>query len=223
MWLALLIVVIGCSGFSAAVAQRAVYAKPVRGLNRQAGYRREGAVAGKVAGAVGRNVAPSASGDSADGAENGAESGSTNIWLPDIQVIAAREGEHLQRGLFIATKGRHNDESHNHNDIGQWILYRNGQPVLIDIGVETYTLLTFGPDRYSIWTMQSQYHNLPQVNGFGKRQGREYRVEEVRNESSADRVSFQLELAAAYPAAEGILRWNRRLEFRRGGAPETAA
>jgi hypothetical protein len=48
------------------------------------------------------------------------------------------------------------DEIHNHNDVGNFILYVDGMPAIIDIGAVTYTALTFSKDRYKIWNMQSQ-------------------------------------------------------------------
>ena len=43
-----------------------------------------------------------------------------------------------RRGVWsLAVKGGSNDDSHNHNDVGSVILYRNEKPLLIDLGVET--------------------------------------------------------------------------------------
>lgn len=68
-------------------------------------------------------------------------------------------------GLFFAAKGGYNNESHNHNDAGTFSLYLHTTPVFIDAGVGTYTRQTFSSERYTIWTMQSNYHNLPMING----------------------------------------------------------
>ena len=85
----------------------------------------------------------------------------------------------LRRGFYLAAKGGHNAESHNHNDVGNFIVYADGRPVLIDAGVGTYTAKTFSPQRYEIWTMQSAYHNLPTINGFLQKDGRQFRAENV--------------------------------------------
>ncbi|MBA3377767.1 MAG: heparinase II/III family protein, partial [Chloroflexia bacterium] len=74
-------------------------------------------------------------------------------WLDGIQVLTARETDGTDDGLFLAAKGGHNGESHNHNDIGSFIVGLDGQPVLIDAGVEDYTKKTFSAQRYEIWTM----------------------------------------------------------------------
>ncbi len=63
--------------------------------------------------------------------------------------------------FVLAAKAGNNADSHNHNDVGSFTVYKDGRPMIIDLGVETYTRKTFSADRYEIWTMQSQFHNLP--------------------------------------------------------------
>ncbi len=72
-----------------------------------------------------------------------------DAWLPDLQVMAARSVSGWPSGLFLAAKGGHNAESHNHNDVGNFIVYYNGQPVIIDAGVGAYTAKTFSAERYT--------------------------------------------------------------------------
>ena len=90
-----------------------------------------------------------------------------NVWLPDLQIMTAREP-------FVAMKGGNNGESHNHNDVGSFIVYADGEPLLIDPGVGEYTAKTFSKQRYEIWTMQSDYHNLPRINGYSQHDGKQY-------------------------------------------------
>jgi|GEM_PF-3894119 len=81
----------------------------------------------------------------------------------------------FRRGTFcVAAKGGHNAENHNHNDCGNVIVYADGKPILIDVGVGAYTKDTFSDRRYSIWTMQSSYHNLPEINGYMQKEGKEF-------------------------------------------------
>lgn len=54
---------------------------------------------------------------------------------------------------------------------GSFTLYKNGPPVFVDIGAESYTGKTFSQDRYEIWTMQSGYHNLPTLIGLDEKDG----------------------------------------------------
>ncbi|WP_425476307.1 hypothetical protein [Paraflavitalea speifideaquila] len=58
-------------------------------------------------------------------------------------------------------------------------MYIDQTPVLIDAGVGTYTRQTFSSERYTIWTMQSNYHNLPLINGVPQQFGARYRSANV--------------------------------------------
>jgi len=139
-----------------------------------------------------------------------------DAWFPDLQVMAARSLDGSAKGLYLAAKGGHNDESHNHNDVGGFIVYADGEPVLIDVGVESYTAKTFSSRRYEIWTMQSAFHNLPTVNGAMQKNGRTFRARDVRYRADAARAVFELDIAGAYPPEAGIASWNRRLVLERG-------
>ncbi|WPF80843.1 heparinase II/III family protein [Sanguibacter sp. 4.1] len=86
-------------------------------------------------------------------------------WLPSVELLVAREQAGSPAGLTLAVKGGHNDEHHNHDDVGSVIVAIDGVPVVVDAGQPTYTAQTFGPGRYDIWTMQSGWHNVPVVAG----------------------------------------------------------
>ncbi len=111
--------------------------------------------------------------------------------LPDLQVYAWEQG-----GLYGAIKGGHNGESHNHNDVGSFLLYVDGTPAVIDVGNMVYTAKTFGAERYTIWNTRSRNHNLPLLAGIEQRAGRAFAAQDVQ--PSGDRVT--MELSAAYPA-----------------------
>jgi hypothetical protein len=136
-------------------------------------------------------------------------------WLPATGVLTAREREGDTAGLFLAAKAGHNDESHNHNDIGSFIVASNGRPLLIDPGAGTYTRQTFGPDRYQIWTMQSSWHNTPAPAGHPQAAGRAHRATDVSAALTVPAAELTLDLAAAYPAAAGVRSWRRTLRLDR--------
>ncbi len=140
-----------------------------------------------------------------------------DAWFPGIQVMAARRREGSAGGLYLAAQGGHNAESHNHNDVGNFIVYADGRPVIIDIGVETYSARTFSPRRYEIWTMQSGYHNLPTVDGVMQKEGREFAASEVAYRADERMAEFSLNIATAYPAEAGLKHWKRILRLDRAG------
>ncbi len=139
---------------------------------------------------------------------------SAQCWYDGIQVMIEREKEAAGEGFFLAVKGGHNAESHNHNDVGTFTVFLDGKPLLLDAGVGEYTKKTFSPDRYQIWTMNSDYHNLPTVNGVIQKPGREYAADAVVYEK--ENHSLSLNLIKAYPAESGLVSLLRTVSMRDG-------
>jgi hypothetical protein len=140
-----------------------------------------------------------------------------DTWLDGIQVVTARDHDGSERGFFLAAKGGHNAESHNHNDIGNFVVYIDGKPVILDAGVETYTRKTFGPQRYEIWTMQSAYHSLlPAIDGVQQAPGEAYKAGDVAYQADDAGVQFSLDIAPAYPPEARLNTWRRTITFNRG-------
>ena len=127
----------------------------------------------------------------------------TTTWYPETEFCYMRN----QNGFFVAAKGGYNAESHNHNDMGSFSLYLNETPMIIDAGVGTYTRQTFSDERYSIWTMQSNYHNLPMINGVAQSPGATFRSRNVSFDAS--KLIFSLDLAGAYPGEAAVEKWQR--------------
>lgn len=134
-----------------------------------------------------------------------------DAYLSDIQVLTAR----ANNGFFMATHGGHNAESHNHNDVGDFLLYANGEPVIIDAGRGNYTARTFSSKRYELWFTQSQHHNLPIVNGVGQLAGREYEAKNVKSTINEKEASLSMDIAPSYDKAAGIQTWNRTVKLNR--------
>ena len=137
-------------------------------------------------------------------------------WMSQTGIATARDKAGSVDGFYFSAVAGHNGESHNHNDVGSCILFYNGKPELIDIGSENYTRQTFGPERYTIWTMQSAYHNLPLINGIQQHEGAKYTARNSRFVSNASSVKFSLDIAAAYPAEAGVKQWERTYTLQRG-------
>ncbi len=139
-------------------------------------------------------------------------------WLSDIQVMTAR----TKSGLFLATHAGHNGESHNHNDVGDFIVYLGNEPVIIDAGRGNYTATTFSSRRYELWFTQSQYHNLPVINGIGQSAGRQFAARSVK-ETGGEKASLSMDISAAYPKEAGIESWNRMVTLDRTSDDVTVA
>ena len=118
-----------------------------------------------------------------------------DIYYPSAGLFLTRN-----EVFSLAVKAGDNNDSHNHNDVGSLILYKNGRPILVDIGVESYTQKTFSADRYSLWTLQSGYHNLPAIEGMDQQAGADYCAAQVvtsMNQNGSSSIS--MEISGAYP------------------------
>jgi hypothetical protein len=132
-------------------------------------------------------------------------------WYPETEVCYMRN----KVGIFVAAKGGNNAESHNHNDVGSFLLYVDYKPMIIDAGVGVYTRQTFSSERYNIWNMQSNYHNLPLVNGVAQSDGAKFRS---RNATFDTKKSlFSLDIANTYSKEAAVNEWHRTFQLQPKG------
>lgn len=137
-----------------------------------------------------------------------------DVWFRDLKIALMRESENAEMGFCVALKGGHNAESHNHNDIGQLYLYKDGKPVIVDMGAMTYTKKTFGPERYTIMAMRSLYHSTVTPSGVEQLPG--------KNSASSDEYfdeqsrSAWMQLKTAYPPEAGLVDLTRRVTLSDG-------
>ena len=131
------------------------------------------------------------------------------VWYESIETLILREKQE-EKGLFFAIKGGNNDQIHNHLDVGNFVIFNDTDPVIVDAGIGEYTNTAFSPDRYTIWSMNSKYHNVPFIGGKEQKFGKQYRATGV----VCNRESISMELAAAYDEPS-IISWNRTAEYDR--------
>ena len=136
-------------------------------------------------------------------------------WYPALRLMTARAKGGTTDGFYLAVQAASNGRSHAHNDSGSFIVFYDGEPVFIDVGVEAYTAKTFGPERYTIWTMQSAYHNLPIVGGVMQHEGTDYQASDVHYSSDDAAARISMNLATAYPQQAGVRRWTRKIVLSR--------
>ncbi len=138
--------------------------------------------------------------------------GQENVALYSIENAFARKGD-----WHYAAKGGHNRESHNHNDVGSFIVYHQNKPLLIDPSCGTYTAQTFSARRYEIWCMQSHWHNLPLINGTAQEHGREFHSDAFTFDGNTAKISF----ASAYPEQAGVQDVTRLIQLKEQGITVT--
>ena len=133
--------------------------------------------------------------------------GHRDVWLKDLQLRIHEEG-----GLLLCCKGGHNGESHNHNDVGSFMLYADGQPAIVDAGNMTYTAKTFSSERYTLWNTRAAYHNIPMIGGHEQQPGADRAARDVR----PTEAGLRLDMAGAYGPEAGVTQAARSLNVSGG-------
>lgn len=135
----------------------------------------------------------------------------TDHFYPSVGVFTSFDGTYA-----LAVKGGGNGDSHNHNDTGSFTVFKNNKPLLIDVGVETYTKQTFSKDRYQIWTMRSVYHNLTNFPPYEQLAGRQYRSEILDFKQEEASASISMQLAKSYDEQCGLESYIRTVTHNKG-------
>ena len=65
----------------------------------------------------------------------------------------------------FACKAGSNNEPHNHNDVGSFMISKDGKVTFTDPGVGEYTRQYFSSERYTILEPSARSHSLPIING----------------------------------------------------------
>lgn len=133
-----------------------------------------------------------------------------DIYYPSVGIMISRDAV-----FALAVKSGGNGDSHNHNDTGSLTVYKNEKPLLIDIGVESYSKKTFSPERYSLWTMQSLYHNVTNFPHLEQQPGEEYRSTKVEVNLHGN-PSISMELSSAYPKDKILRSYRRKITHIKG-------
>ena len=137
---------------------------------------------------------------------------SADAFLPDLAVVKLRSGD-----LTLGAKAGHNNENHNHNDVGSFILHRGRTFFLCDPGAPVYSARTFSDKRYESVFCNSFGHSVPAIDGRGQQVGEEFsgtiRIEPPTENGAK---SVHIEMAGAY-GLENLQRLTRTIELPAGG------
>ncbi len=164
--------------------------------------------AGPPAGGIGAVAVPTA----------GMVTAGNTVWLSDAQWLVAHAGV-AGRTMHFAAKAGHNDEPHNHNDVGAFLLHLDDEPFLEDMGRGEYTKAYFGPNRFDQPATSSRGHCVPVIGEAVQQAGREHagRVTGLVLDPAADRLT--IECAAAY-GTPGLIGLERTFRLCRTGTPQ---
>ena len=105
----------------------------------------------------------------------------------------------------VGAKAGHNNEFHNHNDVGSFIVSKDNEVAILDLGAGKYTKQYFAPDsRYLNLVCSSRGHSVPIINGreqeFGNRG-----ICQLRKMSDS-RFTFDMKYPYDVPSLESLVR-----------------
>jgi hypothetical protein len=122
----------------------------------------------------------------------------------------------------LAATALHNAASHNHNDLGSFVYYRDGRAWITDPGMPIYTAEVYGPNRYDNLLCGSQGHPVPVINGHLQQEGSQYRASLAVDHAAADgSKALRIDLSHAYPD-QTLTRFERKLTLSTHGDLEIA-
>ncbi|MDU4882601.1 heparinase II/III family protein [uncultured Clostridium sp.] len=115
------------------------------------------------------------------------------------------------KDVFFAIKGGSNNEPHNHNDLGSFVLAVDGDIILTDLGAGPYTAGYFGKERYTYDNTRSYYHSVPLINGFEQSKTNEncnFGLEDC----DKDNINLIIDITNAYSKAR-IESYKRKVKY----------
>lgn len=129
----------------------------------------------------------------------------STTYLSDAQWLLKKNP---QAKFVFAAKGGHNDESHNHNDVGHFLLGTFDTVFLTDLGAGEYTKTYFQKERYDYLVNSSRGHSVPVINQCFQQAGF-YQATAVTQTD----CQFSMALEAVYPAKAKLAKFTRTFEF----------
>jgi len=136
-------------------------------------------------------------------------------WFEEMMWMFARMDPANPAALALAAKGGHNEEMHNQNDVGSFIVHFGGETLIPDVGRGRYTKAYFGPQRYAHFVNASRGHSVPRPNGCEQLPGRQYAAALLEHSVSESADRLVLELKGAYPAEARLQSLRRSITLHR--------
>lgn len=128
------------------------------------------------------------------------------LWTPEGEIKrVAKRGSYQfpcaqwyiasgKDNIGVAIKGGNNNDPHNHNDVGNFLVYKNGNEIITDLGSGEYTKQYFREARYTTTHCGSQGHCLPIIDGLTQKAGKQFAARDF----TMDDTGVRMDIAPAY-------------------------
>lgn len=110
--------------------------------------------------------------------------------------------------VYLLAKGGNNGESHNHNDVGSFVIIRGDEMLAADTAGGKYCRDYFNENRYTFFAARSGGHNLPIVGGVEQEGNGRCRAKsfQVQQGEAADEIVLDLTGTLLCPQLESMTR-----------------
>lgn len=142
-----------------------------------------------------------------------------NYYLKESQWLISRHSSKNEHFSFAAKGGGHNDEPHNHNDLGHFILQRDEEVFFKDLGSGEYNDAYFGKERYSFLCNGSHGHSVPIINGKHQQVGPNFYAIVKQADLTEKRIDYSLDLTNAYAIPTTMKQFLRTFTWEMTGVP----
>ena len=139
------------------------------------------------------------------------------VFLNGIGWMISHVNPSEPNGLVLAALAGSNNESHNHNDVGNFIIHFQGESILTDIGAPEYDRDFFSSKRYEYLSARSLGHSVPMVNHCEQRAGQGTEALQVKSTHSRSEDTLRAEISLAYPPEAQLESLVRTIRLKRSG------
>ena len=136
------------------------------------------------------------------------------VCRPCANPVAFSDQDKDYNKLAAGMKAGHNNELHNHNDVGSYTISYRNEPILFDVGGEVYTQRTFSKNRYVSKVINSWGHPVPMIDGVLQSTGAQARGTVTKTEFSEEKDLFAMDFKACY-AVKGLESLTRTFVYNR--------
>lgn len=123
-------------------------------------------------------------------------------WFDQAGILIGRPAPNSDCAMGVALKGGNNNEHHNHNDVGSYVVVVGNRPVLLDPGAEVYTRRTFSAQRYESKLLNSYGHPVPVIAGKLQEPGADHKAKVLRADFTDTTDTLELDITSAYAVPE---------------------
>lgn len=118
-------------------------------------------------------------------------------------VLTVRPSTVSEGSIGATFKGGHNNEHHNHNDVGSYTIVVGDELLMGDPGLATYTPKYFSKERYDLYKTTASFgHPVPLIAATQQRSGRDAEAIIIKADFSEAMDVFAMDITSAYQVSE---------------------